>query len=64
MRKKQLGVICIKVVIEWKGGDESAERGSVERIVSMRERIVYAVGKAQYHDQRSQKLHSSPENGQ
>jgi len=28
-REKQLSVICIKVVIEWKGGDESAERGSV-----------------------------------
>ena len=27
--RKTVGVICIKVVIEWKGGDESAESGSV-----------------------------------
>ena len=25
MRKKQLGVVCIKVVVEGKGGDESTK---------------------------------------
>jgi len=27
--EKQLGVVCIKVMVEGKGGDESAEGGSV-----------------------------------
>ena len=29
MRKKQLGVVCIKVVVQGKGGDESNEGASV-----------------------------------
>ena len=29
MRKKQLGVVCMKMVIQWEGGDESTERCSV-----------------------------------
>ena len=27
-KKKQLGVVCIEVMVEGKGGDESAEGGS------------------------------------
>ena len=27
--RKQLGVVCIEVMVEGKGGDESAEGGSV-----------------------------------
>jgi len=29
MREKQLGVVCIKVVVQGQGGDESTEGGSV-----------------------------------